>query len=200
MGKKDVRLDTYIANAADFAKPILKHIRKLVHAAYPDVEETLKWSFPHFEHKGILCSMAAFKNHCSFGFWKGALILAKAARNREDDAMGQFGRITSIADLPDEKTMIGYIKEAVRLNDEGIKLPAKTKPREKKEFVVPEYFIAALKKNKKALTSFENFSPSHKREYVEWVTEAKREETRKARLEKAIAMLAEGKSRYWKDR
>ena len=200
MGRKDSRFDDYISGSADFAKPILKHIRKLVHAAYPEVEETLKWGFPHFEHKGILCSMAAFKNHCSFGFWKGALILDKAARKSEEDAMGQFGRITTISDLPDEKTMIGYVKEAVRLNDEGIKLPTKAKPREKKELVVPEYFVAALKKNKKAVTAFENFSPSHKKEYVEWVTEAKREETRKTRLEKAIARIAEEKSRHWKYR
>src|SRR5437870_5627959 len=119
MGTKDPKIDVYIAKSADFAKPILTHIRSLVHAACPDVEETLKWGFPHFMHKGILCSMASFKEHCAFGFWKGALIFNKenAAGNLAGDAMGQFGRITSLSDLPKDEVLIGYIKEAVRLND-----------------------------------------------------------------------------------
>jgi hypothetical protein len=145
MGKKDRRIDAYIASSADFARPILNHIRRLVHAACPDVEETVKWGFPHFDHKGMMCAMAAFKNHCTIGFWKGALIFGERAPKDEGNSMGQFGRITKISDLPGEKVLIGYIKEAARLNDEGIKLPARTKPREKKELVVPDDFMAALK-------------------------------------------------------
>ena len=151
-------------------------------------------------HKGILCGMAAFKNHCTFGFWKHALLFAndKAAKKLADEAMGQFGRITSLSDLPKDEVLIGYIKEAVRLNEEGIKPPAKPKSKVKKELVVPDYFMAALKKNKKALTTFEGFSYSHKKEYVEWITEAKGEDTRRKRLETAIGWLAEGKARNWK--
>ena len=200
MGTKDRRIDAYIADSADFAKPVLHHLRKLVHAGCPEVEETMKWSMPFFMHKGILCSMASFKNHCTFGFWKGALICGKdkGPGNKEGDAMGQFGRITATSDLPKKDVMIGYIKKAVRLHDAGTRLPTEPRSKAKKELVVPDYVMAALKKNKKALTTFENFSYSHKKEYVEWITEAKREETRNKRLTTAIAWMAAGKSRHWK--
>jgi hypothetical protein len=200
MLKKDPRIDAYIAKSADFAKPILTHLRKLVHAACPNVEETLKWNFPHFMHQGMLCGMAAFKAHCTFGFWKGALIFPELKRSPDAEAsgMGQFGRIISLSDLPADKVLIGYIMEAVRLNETGIKLPAKPKSKIKQELVVPDYFLSALKKNKKALTAFESFSYSHKKEYVEWITEAKREETRIKRLETALKWLAQGKARHWK--
>ncbi len=198
MARKDPRIDAYIAKAADFAKPILNHLRKLVHAACPDVEETMKWSFPHFDYKGMLCSMAAFKEHCAFGFWKSTLVLEKDAA--QESAMGQFGRIASLSDLPGDKMLIGYIKKAVALNDTGIKNPTRPRQKVKKELVVPDYFLAALKKNKKALTAFENFSNSHKKEYVEWITEAKREETRAKRIKTTIDWIAKGKSRNWKYR
>ena len=197
MGKKDARIDAYIAKSADFAKPILRHIRKLVHAADPEVEETLKWRFPHFMHKGILCGMAAFTRHCTFGFWKGALIFGKNG-GKSDEAMGQFGRITAISDLPKDAVMIGYIKEAARLNEAGAKLPSRPRTKTKKELVVPDYFLAALKKRKKALIAFEGFSNSHKKEYVDWISEAKREDKRQRRLATAVVWLAEGKSRHWK--
>src|ERR1041384_2838617 len=160
MATKDPRIDAYIAKSADFAKPILTRLRKLVHDACPDVEETLKWSMPSFMHKGILCGMAAFKCHCTFGFWKHSLIFAndKAVKRLADEAMGQFGRITALSDLPRDEVLIDYIKEAVRLNDEGIKPPAKPKSKVKKELVVPDYFMAALKRNKKAMAAFESFS------------------------------------------
>jgi uncharacterized protein YdeI (YjbR/CyaY-like superfamily) len=199
MGKRDSRIDDYIAKSADFAKPILNHIRELVHDACPDVEETLKWSFPHFTHKGMLCSMASFKNHCAFGFWKSALIFdSKRAKIAEDEAMGQFGRITSLSDLPKDKVLRGYLKKAVELNEAGIKEPARAKPKAKKELIVPDYLMSALKMNKKALAAFENFTYSHKKEYLEWITEAKTEDTRNRRMETAIKWMAEGKSRNWK--
>jgi uncharacterized protein YdeI (YjbR/CyaY-like superfamily) len=199
MGKKDPRVDSYIAKSADFAKPILKHIRGLVHATCPEVEETMKWSMPHFQHRGNLCYMAAFKQHCSFGFWKRSLIFQQDenAPQSEGQALGQFGRITSISDLPAEKVLIGYITEAVRLNEAGVKRPAQDKSKVKK-LVVPDYFMSALRKNKKALAVFEKFSPSHKREYVEWITEAKTEETRQRRMATALEWMAEGKPRNWK--
>ena len=184
MSKKDPRIDAYIAKAADFAKPILIRIRKLVHAACPDVTETVKWNSPFFEHKGILICTPAFKKHCALIFWKGKLFLGK---ERE-----KFRRITSLADLPSDKILTGYIQKAVELNEAGIKNPAPAQSR--KKIVVPNYFLVALKKNKMAMATFENFSPSCKREYAEWIVEAKREETRAKRIKTAIGQMAKGKS------
>jgi uncharacterized protein YdeI (YjbR/CyaY-like superfamily) len=199
MGKKDPRVDAYIAKSAGFAQPVLKHIRQLVHQGCPEVEETIKWQFPCFSYKGLLCSMAAFRNHCTFGFWKHELILPeKQGTDGEEDGMGQFGKMTSLSDLPKDALMLRYIKEAVRLNDEGIKIPSRAKPKRKQELVVPDYFLAALKKSPRSLKAFEEFSYSHKKEYVQWVTEAKRDETRQQRLETTLAWLAEGKPRNWK--
>ena len=199
MSKKDPRVDAYIAKSADFAKPILSHIRGLVHAACPEVEETLKWGFPHFVHRGMLCHMAAFKEHCKFGFWKRELIFkGKGPDEPGNKAAGRFGRITAISDLPTKRVLTAYIKEAVRLNETGVKLPPKTRPKERKPLVVPACLRHALKSNEKAQAAFENFSYSHKKEYVEWITEAKTEETRMKRLETAIQWMGEGKSRNWK--
>jgi uncharacterized protein YdeI (YjbR/CyaY-like superfamily) len=194
MPKKDPRIDAYIAKSAAFAKPVLKHMRKLVHGACPGVEETLKWSMPYFVHHGLLCGMAAFKHHCSFGFWKGSLIVSKNGK----EAMGQFGRITTVADLPPDNVMVRYLKEAVRLNEAGIKHPRRARPKEKKELKIPSYFTAALRKNKKAEQTFQNFSYSHKKEYLEWVTEAKTDQTRDRRLATTLEWLAQGKPRHWK--
>ena len=201
MANKEKVIDNYIAKSASFAKPILNHIRQLVHKACPDVEEKMKWSFPHFDYKGeMMCSMAAFKQHAVFGFWKAALmkdpVLVENARS--EVAMGHVGRLTSVKDLPADKKMLGWIKEAMQLTDKGIKLPAKAKAADKKELVVPDYFEKALTKNKKAKLVFENFAWSHKKEYLEWITGAKTEETRNKRMATALAWLAEGKSRNWK--
>jgi uncharacterized protein YdeI (YjbR/CyaY-like superfamily) len=197
MGTRDKRVDAYIAKAGGFARPILEHLRDIVHAACPDVEETIKWSFPNFIYKGMLCNMAAFKEHCAFGFWKSSLIVERGGAAVEK-VMGQFGRITQLSDLPSQKILSGYIKEAMRLNDEGIKSPARTNPKEPRELVVPDDLVDALKTNKAALATFEKFSPSHKREYVEWITEAKTEATRARRLAQAIEWMGEGKPRNWK--
>jgi uncharacterized protein YdeI (YjbR/CyaY-like superfamily) len=197
MGKRDARFDAYIAKSADFARPILTHLRDVVHAACPDVEETMKWSFPHFQYKGMLCSMAAFKEHCAFGFWKGALVVENGGAE-VDKAAGQFGRITKLSDLPSKKVLSGYIKEAMKLNDAGIKVPARAKPKAPKDVVVPDDLAGALRGNQKARSTFDAFSPSNKREYVVWITEAKTEATRTRRLETAIEWMAEGKPRNWK--
>ncbi len=194
MPKRDARVDTYIAKSPEFAQPILNHIRKLVLEACPEAEETLKWSFPNFLYKGMLCSVAAFKNHCSFGFWKRKLIFVNK-KVSSGEGMGQFGRITSISDLPPKNVLLGYIKEAVRLNEEGVKVP-KARPKRKKPLAIPAPLKSALSKNKKALATFENFSYTHKKEYVDWINEAKREETRDQRLTSAIKWMAEGKSRH----
>ena len=192
----DPRIDAYIEKAADFAKPILTHIRKLVHKACPDIQETMKWSFPHFDHKGTVCSMASFKQHCAFGFWKQSL-LEQEAFPAEKTAMGSFGRITALKDLPPDKVMIGLIRQAVELNEKGIKV-AKKKPVEKTELVVPKDLDAALSKNKIAKAAFEKFSYSHKKEYVQWIEEAKTEPTRNKRLAATVDLLSEGKSKNWK--
>lgn len=200
MGKKEKAIDAYIAKSAGFAKPILKHIRELVHKACPDVEEKMKWSFPHFTYKGeMMCDMAAFKQHAAFGFWKAALmkdpILMQTAKS--ETAMGHLGKLTSIKDLPSDKKMVAWIKEAMKLNDEGKKV-VKSKTSEKKELLVPGYFIKALNKNKKAKQVFENFAYSHRKEYLEWITEAKTEETRDRRIATALEWMVDGKGRNWK--
>lgn len=198
MANHDPRVDAYIANSADFAQPILKRLRQLVHAACPEVVETLKWGFPHFEHRGVLCSMAAFKQHCSFGFWKGDLVLGRGPGGASAEGMGHFGRLTSQADLPADHVLLGYLREAVRLNEAGIKRPKAAKPGAERKLTVPDDLVAALKRNREARTTFERFSPSHQREYIEWITEAKRPETRQRRLDTTLEWLAQGKSRNWK--
>ncbi len=200
MPKKDHRVEAYIATSADFAKPILQHLRQLVHTGCPEVEETIKWQFPTFMHKGMLCIMAAFKQHCTFGFWKRALIMDQSPANEKkaEEAMGQLGRITCLSDLPSDKILMGYVKHAVRLNEQGVKVPRAPRPRGKVVLTIPSALTAAVKKNKKALETFENFSPSHQREYIEWLTEAKREETLAKRLATTIVWLAKGKPRNWK--
>ena len=192
----DPRVDAYIEKSADFAKPILLHIRKLVHTACPDTVETMKWSFPHFDHKGMLCSMASFKQHCAFGFWKQSLLEADAFPAQKT-AMGSFGRITSVEDLPGDDVIIGLVRQAVELNEKGIKVNKKPAAG-KKELVVPDYLTAELKKNKAARDTFENFPYSCKKEYVEWITEAKTDATRDKRLATTIEWLSEGKRRNWK--
>ncbi|HAO45948.1 MAG TPA: YdeI/OmpD-associated family protein [Ferruginibacter sp.] len=200
MGKKDKAIDAYIAKSADFAKPILKHIRELLHQACPEVEEKMKWSFPHFDYKGeMMCSMASFKQHMAFGFWKAALMKdpVLVANAKTEQAMGHLGRITSLKDLPSDKKMTAWIKEAMKLNDQGIKV-AKPKPAATKELVVPDYFTNALGKNKKARQVFDAASYSYKKEYVMWLVDAKSEETRNSRMVTAIEWIAEGKHRNWK--
>jgi uncharacterized protein YdeI (YjbR/CyaY-like superfamily) len=191
--------DAYIEKSAEFARPILKKIRALYHKACPEIEETMKWGFPHFEYKGVVGSMAAFKNHAAFGFWKAKLMKDphKLLEMMEKHSMGH-ARITTISQLPPDKILIAYICEAVALNEQGIKLPARKKMARSKEVAVPADLAAALKQNKKALATFEAFSPTHKREYVWWITQAKKAETRERRLATAIEWMAEGKTQSWK--
>ena len=199
MPAKDDRIDSYIARAAEFAQPILKHLRKLVHQGCPAVGETLKWGFPNFMYQNsILCSMAAFKAHCSFGFWKGELLFANNKGLKPAEGMGQFGKITAVSDLPEPEVLLELIREAVRLRNEGIKPSPRPRPAIKRELEIPDDLTAALKKNQRALAAFEAFSYSHRKEYVQWIVEAKREETRQRRLVTAIDWMAKGKSRNWK--
>jgi uncharacterized protein YdeI (YjbR/CyaY-like superfamily) len=199
------KVDAYCAKAHPFALPILAHLRELVHKACPEVEETIKWSRPFFEYRGaILCNMSAFKEHCSFGFWGeeiGAVL--REAAVLKNGTMGSLGRITSVADLPADKKMLGWIRQAAAFVDSGqytspIAARRKVVKPAKRSLETPAEFTAALQRNKKAAAVFAAFSPSCKREYVEWIVEAKRPETRDKRIATAVEWIAEGKQRNWK--
>ena len=203
MPTTDARIDAYIAKSADFAKPILTHLRKLVHKACPGVTETVKWGMPFFENNGaILCNMASFKQHCSFGFWNAPLLKDPEGilHIKEKNAMGHMDKITSLKDLPADKIMLAYLKEAALLNEQGVKKTVMTKKAPKAPLPEPAELTAALKKNKKAKTTFDAFPPSHRREYIEWISEAKTDATREKRVATTIEWLEEGKDRNWKYR
>lgn len=188
MARKSAEVDAYIAKAAPFARPILEHIRAAFHKADPEIEETLKWGVPHFDHNGILAGMAAFKQHVSWGFWKAAL-MSQPASLRE--------KVTDISDLPPEKKLLELIREAVQLNETGAKVvraPRAAPP----PLETPDDFLVALRRDKRAIAAFEAFAPSHKREYVQWITEAKQDATRAKRIAQAVEWIGEGKSRNWK--
>ena len=196
--KTDARVDAYIQKAQPFAQPILQHLRSLVHRVCPTAEETMKWSFPHFMYKGdMLCSMASFKQHAVFGFWKAPLmkdpVLQQTAAS--EVAMGHLGRLTSLQDLPSDAQLTNWIKEAMALNDQGIKLAKK--PAEKAPVQVPDYITEAMQQQPQALAVWEAFAPSHRKEYVQWITEAKTEATRQKRLAQTIEWVAAGKGRNW---
>jgi hypothetical protein len=193
---KNPAVDVYIAKSADFARPILMRLRALMHKACPTVEETIKWGVPHFEYKGVFAGMAAFKQHAAFGFWKRRLMKDPAGFFSKGES-GMGGRkIRSLDELPSDTVLLGYIREAVALNEQGAKVPRST--RKRPPVRVPAYLAAALKRNAKARRTFGNFSASQRREYVEWLTDAKQEATRERRLASAIEWMAEGKARNWK--
>jgi uncharacterized protein YdeI (YjbR/CyaY-like superfamily) len=193
---RDPRVDAYVESSPAYAQPILRYLRDAVHAACPQVEETMKWSRPHFLYKGMLCGMSAFKEHCAFGFWKGSLIVA-AGDNKNNQAMGQFGRIASVKELPSKKQIGLYVRAAMKLNEDGVR-PVRAKSRTRKPLPVPADLAAGLKRNKKARATFDGFSPSNRRDYIEWITEAKGEDTRQRRLATTLEWLGEGKPRHWK--
>jgi uncharacterized protein YdeI (YjbR/CyaY-like superfamily) len=198
----DPRVDAYIEKAAPFAQPILAHLRELMHKACPRVTESVKWGMPFFIQQGvILCHMAAFRQHCAFGFWGPEMkrVLAKDGLN-SSDAMGSLGRIITLKNLPSDKLLLAYMSQAAELVETGerkksIERPAKTK---KKPVRVPAELTAALKKNKLAAKAFAAFSHSCQREYSAWIAKAKRAETKQKRLDQSIKWIAQGKSRNWK--
>lgn len=195
MGKKDPRVSAYILKAPPYARPILKYLRKTIHAALPGVTETIRWQSPHFDCRGPICYMAAFKNHCAFGFWKSRLIFADEDASAE--AMGQFGRIASMADLPSKKELSRYLRKAARFNETGVKSVA-SRPARKKKLKVPADLKSELRRNAKAGKAFENFSYTNRKEYAEWISGAKRPETRRRRLATALQWIAQGKVQNWR--
>lgn len=202
MSTFDPRIDAYIAKAADFARPLLEHVRELVHEVCPEVQETIKWGMPHFEYLGAMCGMASFKNHCSFGFWKATLLADPNGVLKLNEAvgMGSFGKMTSLQDLPKDKDLKALLREAMRLNEDGIKAEHSTRKKAipKREIPEPDYFTTRLKKDKLADETWQKFAASHRREYLEWITEAKTEATREKRMNETFSQLQEGKSRHWK--
>ncbi len=196
MPRTDPRVDAYIAKAAPFARPILAHLRELVHRADPAIEETIKWGMPFFECGGIVGHMAAFKAHCAFGIWRGGQL---EKTGKEGEAMGQFGRIATLGDLPPDATIVALAKKAVARNLAGEKAARPVK-RAKEPIPMPPELAGALAKNRAARATFDGFPPGHQREYLEWITEAKTAATRDKRIATAVEWLALGKTRNWKYR
>jgi hypothetical protein len=194
MGKKDPRVDAYIAKSPDFAKPVLLHVRKLVHATCPEAEETLKWGAPHFVDGGILCGMAAFKRHCGLVFWHYE---PGSWAEKNEQGRGECGKIAGLADLPSDAQLKRCIKFAMKQNAAGVK-KSRVSRKPKPQLAVPADLAKALRGNAKADSTFENFPPGKRRDYIEWVMEAKQPETRAKRIATAIEWIAEGKSRNWK--
>lgn len=196
MPRKDPRVDAYIAKAAPFAQPILRRLRATVHEACPAVVEEIKWGHPSFGYGGrMMAGMSAFKAHCGFGFWMGAKVLGA---DKKESAMWDYGPITSLADLPPRRTTIAQVKRAMKLIDAGEGKMERAPRKAKTPLRVPKDLAIALKSNARAAATFAGFPPGQKREYVEWITEAKAEATRERRLEQAISWMAEGKRRNWK--
>lgn len=191
---RDPRIDAYIERQAEFARPILVWLRARVHAACPDVEEGIKWGMPAFSHHGRpLANMAAFKAHASFGFW----YRDQLATGKEGEAMGQFGRISALADLPDDAAMEAQVREAMALIDSG-EIPKRATKQPKPEAEVPEALSEALARDPAAAAVFDAFPPGARRDYCEWIAEARQPATRDKRLADAIAWIREGKKRHWK--
>lgn len=190
---KDPRIDAYIARAPENARPILTRLRAIVHQAVPGVVESVKWGMPSFGHHGILAGMAAFKEHCAFSFWKHSLLFPARAR----EGMGSFGRIRTLRDLPPRAELVRLLKRAAALNAEGVK-PARTKPRPKRTPALPADLRAALARSARATRHWATFPPSARRDYIEWIVEAKRPATRAKRLATTLAWVTAGKRRNWK--
>lgn len=197
MAQRSPEVDAYIKKSPDFAKPMLRKLRTLFHKACPKVEETLKWGVPHFEYKGTLAGMAAFRQHMRFGFWKGRLLCDPRGNGLAGMTMNG-PKLTDASQLPPDAVLLDLIRQAMQLNESGIKPPRPKKKLAPRELVAPDYFLASLRKNKKALTTFEALSYSHRKEYIEWITQARQEQTRQRRITTAIEWLCEGKNRNWK--
>lgn len=197
MPTADPRVDAYIAKAPAFAQPILGYLRALIHATCPDAIETIKWGMPCFLFQDrILCGIAAFKQHCSLWFWKARGAVPKATT--DSDGMGQFGRITAVTDLPSQKVIAVYLRAAIKRGLDAVANPIREKPATTRPSLeVPGDLLAALNRHQTAHRTFDSFSPSCKREYIDWICEAKRIATRERRIAQAIEWMAEGKRRNW---
>jgi uncharacterized protein YdeI (YjbR/CyaY-like superfamily) len=193
-GARDPRVDAYIAKAQPFAQPILTHLRAMVHQHVTGSDETMKWGMPHFSFCGQnLANMGAFKAHAAFGFWRHAEVMGAPER---EGGMGSLGKLTALDDLPSDEEMVAYITKAAALCTEG--KPKRPAPKPKAALDLPDDLGAALRANAAAQGHWDAFSPGKRRDYIEWVVEAKREETRAKRIETIVEWVAEGKDRNWK--
>lgn len=191
--------DEYISGCAEFAQPILLHLRKLIHQNCPGIEEKIKWNFPCFVYKGTnLVYMAGFKQHATFGFWLADHMSdsRKVFIKEEKSGMGNFGKLTSLSDLPSDEIIAEYLYEAMQLHDQGVKHTVR-KSTPTKKFAIHPAFQEALSKNN-LLKQFETFSPSNQNDYAEWISDAKTETTQNKRMIQALEWISEGKPRNWK--
>ncbi len=194
------KIDDYLAKSADFAQPILAHLRKLLHETCPDIVEEVKWGIPHFDYHGeMMCIFAAYKSHCSFSFWKDSLMGdARLKKNGYLAAAKRFmGKLTALSDLPPDAELVSFIKEAMALNENGIKLPPRKSERPK-EVAMPDSFAESLAANPAAKAIFDSKSDSFRKEYLVWIADAKTDTTRQKRIEESQSWIAEGKGRFWK--
>lgn len=201
MKNANPKFGEYIAKSADFAKPILTHLRQLIHDTCPDVDEIMKWSIPHFDYKGeMMCILAAYGHHCSFTFWKADLMSDQKLRKNVDpkQPLGYMSKLTSLSDLPSDAGLIAYIKEAMALNENGVKLVIKRKTEAPAVIEVPDYFAEKLAANPVAKEIFESKSASFRKDYLVWIIDAKTDATRQKRMEESLEWIAEGKGRFWK--
>jgi uncharacterized protein YdeI (YjbR/CyaY-like superfamily) len=200
MTQFDLKVDEYFAKAEDFAKPVLQHWRQLIHDTCPDVVEAIKWGFPHFDYKGdFMFVIASYKNHCSFSFIKAELMSDVSLKESKvlKPVQRFLGKVTSLADLPPDDEFIKLLKEAMVLNEKGIKVVA-PKSDKTKVFETPAYFLEKLATNAKAKEIFESKSDSFRKDYIIWITDAKTDATRQKRMDEALEWIAEGKGRFWK--
>jgi len=194
------KVDSYIETAEEFARPILAHLRELIHATCPGIIEEMKWGIPHFDYKGeMMCIFAAYKKHCSYSYWKNALMRDARLKANSDLAAAKriMGKLTQVADLPSDSELIAWIEEAMALNEQGIKLPPR-KSNGPKEVGIPEAFSVRLAANPTIRAIFESKSASFQKEYNIWIGEAKSDATRGKRIDEALAWIAQGKGRFWK--
>ncbi len=199
MKQSNLKVDEYISKSADFAKPILEYLRQVIHDTCPNVEEVMKWGIPHFDYKGdMMCILASYKKHCSFSLYKAALMTdPKLIESvKAGQKMGYMDKIKTQSELPARKVLVAYIKEAMALNEKGIK---KERPKSEKPKVIetPDYFTAMLKTRPKAKEIFETKSASFRKDYIIWISDAKTEATRQKRIEQALEWISQGKGRFW---
>lgn len=201
MSNHNKKVDEYIFKMADFAKPILTHLRQIIFETCPDVEEDIKWGIPHYGYKGDhLVMMAGFKQHCSFSLYKAELMKDKMIQEsvKAGKKFGYMDKVKDLSELPNKKVLTAYIKEAMELNSSGISKPKVVK--EKVEVVAPKEFIEALEQDKIAFSVYESKSPSFRKNYIIWIADVKTDETRQKRITQSLEWIREGKDRFWQSK
>ncbi|MCB9876458.1 MAG: YdeI/OmpD-associated family protein [Planctomycetes bacterium] len=191
----DPRVDDYLAAAAEWARPILTELRARVHRACPGVVETIKWRRPAFELGGLIGGMSEFKEYCSFGFWQEKALLE--AGDEAEAVIEACGKITTLKQLPGKAAFARVLKLALQRNQAGGKLP-RSKAKRHPPLEVPADLAAALARDEAAKEHFDAFAPSYRRDYIEWITGAKKDATRQTRIAQAVEWLRDGKKRHWK--